>query len=554
MGLPFGGGDSDEQQVYNPLVEAVNLWDISEKPTTNDRIKKLGAQLPGLAQAVAKFDDDSFGADFAEGLGTDKEASKIASRRFWEPDNFVLRLHEEKGRGKDSVWALRLITDHANFAKTRACRSTMVTDQDETQGWAWLSDMTWLVDLGTSVQDDELAFNGAGFLEQLYGQKVATKSRSALAVNMAGNAGFVTQGSMIGQLHHALVLVSPGGGTVGAHGARPITKTELALRGDVHFYMRRGSLAQFCDEQESPKENDYDEPREVHFYVSKFAAPPMAWQDAALDTKSNHKQIERPGAVMWRGWVKVPRPGKGDEKYDYSWHHPPPPKPGSGSGGDPSKDKGKGERAPAGNKDGKANPDNKPVDPKVDDTEGPYPFDPYLYEVDENGELAPIDDRATSMQTQCGYPPAASPAFTQLVNVLPHPASGDEHTHVTANWTLTKPDGYRDLLLTTYLKVSAEIAEGQSVSLELKIGIYVNDTPPANHDNIYSRLIVLDHDTPYGPSGEYQAIRACFTGLPKDKTKVKVWFERLSELGTIDPDQDANVEAWVLSHDPEWMN
>lgn len=561
MTSPFGGGDLGDEQVYNPTLEAVTFWDLSEKPTANDRIKKLGADLASRAQALLGYDEKKHLGDFSDALpktlGTPTQGGTkpVVSLRLYEPDNWALRLHEENGRGRDSVWALRFISDHSNYARERECRSTMVIDQDEkAQSWAWLSDLTWLVDLGTSVQDNELAFNGAGFLSMLYAGGKPVKKRAALAINIAGNAGFLTQGTAIGQLQHIITIVGAAQGTL----TRPTKQTEAALRGDVHFFTQKG-LAQFYHEPMKTKDVYTDEPREVHFYVSEVDAPSLG-MDAPDDLLSNHKKIARLAAKQWRAWVKVPRGGGDSPKYDYSYHSDPPPKPGSGGGGGGGGTEtggavGEGERAPTASAP-EDNPDGRPCDEMKDQTQGSPNYPEGNYEYDPvTGEYAPVTPEHFenhARQARLGFAGWKSPGYCQRVNTFSHPEDGHQYTNDTAQWTITKPEGYKDIRITTHIKVAEAIPAGQSITMDLKIMPMIDGKIPDYQTGIYGRQIVLDENTPAGIDAEFSVITAYFSGFPVALTKCSVWFERRSDNGTLDPDQDANVEVWVLSHDPSY--
>jgi len=538
MASPFGGGDPGDGQVYNPTVEALTFWDLSESPVTNDRIKKLGAELASRAQAIADYDEKAHRAKFADALQPDRgKNAPVVTLRLFEPDNWVPRLHEENGRGKDCVWALRFISDHSNYARERECRSTMVLDQHEkAQSWAWLSDMTWLVDLGTKVDDNELAFNGAGFLTMLYANGKPEKKRAALAINMAGNAGFLTQGTAIGQLQHIIALVGAAQGTL----SRPTKKTEAALRGDVHFFTQAG-LAQFFHEPEKTKDVYTDEAREVHFYVSSKDAPSLG-MDAANDLLSNHDKIPRLAAKQWRGHVKVPRPGGDDgPKYDKKPLNPPPPKPQSGGGsGSGTPTQGHGDRPPTATPGGEANPDGKPADP----TKNTYPntptYDPRTHVI-LDGKAVPIYENAGSTQTQQGTAVANSPAMSQRFNVYPYDP-GVEINPCSVE-TGTKPAGYRNICVEEMLKVSDQIESGERVTLDLKIMCYLGDTPQEN-DQIFGRAIVLDSTTAYGEDSAWDRVTAYFTGFPEEECIYMLWIERRCDDRVLDPTYDANVEVW----------
>jgi hypothetical protein len=540
----------EDDRVHRIPIEVLPLWDLSEEPKDNkDRSKKFGSGVALAGQAIEKYNKTTGRRKFFDAMrftGESGDPVPYVAKASMEPDNWVLRFHDEDGKEDNNQWALRTIADHTNEAAGRGCRSTMVIDQEEDQAWAWRSDLEWLVDLQTPVNDKELVFNGAGFLSMLYKDPELAEidfARCALAFNMAGNAGYLTQGSLIGQMHHVVVLVPPSGGTVSAFGARPILKTEAALRGDVHFYIGRGKLAQICDEPTKTKENTYDEPREVHFYVSKIGAPPLG-QDAARDPQSNHAPIERPGATMWRGWVKVPRPGynDGEPKYDYSHHSKPKKDPDSG-GGTKSAD-GHGGRPPTPNGSGDANPNGEPPDPTKNTRPNVASFDPAHYYMDMEGNVKPYSTEAASVQCQWGGSQAASPAYSQSFNIFKHEA--DPYVNPTADWHSSKQKGVRDISGEFLIKVSEQIPAGESITVDIKMMAFLADTPQDN-DEIYSREILLDTTTSYGEDGVWDRWQVYFEGFPKDQELfVHWWIERRCDNRVIDPAYDADVEVWVM--------
>lgn len=227
--LPHGGGGGTaDAQVLNPLIEALTFWDISERPTTNDREEKLGRGMTAIGQAVAAK-DGAWPVTFS-----DFAADSVVSRRPFDPDTWALRIHDARGRGKLSHWVPRNVCDHTNKHQEREHKSTMVIDQSKNQFWAFRSDLEWIVDLGAAVTHAELKFNGAGFLDMLYDGKGGEGTRGALAQNIAQNAGYTTDGKEIAQWWHIVAPVKTGA-TRPADQSAPNAKTENALRSDVYF-------------------------------------------------------------------------------------------------------------------------------------------------------------------------------------------------------------------------------------------------------------------------------------------------------------------------------
>jgi hypothetical protein len=223
-----------QENVFGGGRQSLIFWDLSEEPKDNkDRNKKLGACDLTHGMAFTKFDKKTHGSIPADGF-TNKSPKDISSWRVFEPDNWMLRLHDEKKENEDGVWSTRLIADHCNASSSRKHRGTMIIDAHEKQKWAFTQDAWWVVDLEASVMDKELFINDAGFLEMLTDNVSKTKTRGALAGNIARNAGYLTDGQEVTQWWHILSPVKVGGTRPEACGA-PNIKTENALRSDVYF-------------------------------------------------------------------------------------------------------------------------------------------------------------------------------------------------------------------------------------------------------------------------------------------------------------------------------
>jgi len=241
------------------------FWDLSNQPETNDREKKLGRADPTRGAAFFDWDEEAQSGKIADGLTN--RGSTITSIRHFEPDNFVLRLHTELGRGKDGVWALRNIVEHENLAAERGHRSTMWIDQCPDQHWAYSQDAFWIKKLSASVAHREVQFNGAGFLSMLlekdkgttfklggtlkfFGalfippiivkggvpvsqnppskQQATAAERAALMLNISKRGGYATDGKDCGQLWHVLHI---GAGDTAATGLDTVNKIKITTGG-----------------------------------------------------------------------------------------------------------------------------------------------------------------------------------------------------------------------------------------------------------------------------------------------------------------------------------
>lgn len=208
------GGDPGHGQTVDALV----LWDLSGGPVLNERALKLGNQLGQRGVAVAAYDPLLAAWCLADG---DHGGAPFTSNVMLEPDNHNLRLHSQGGKGRDNVWALRMIADHSNPAQTRANRSTHVIDQEMAQEWAGLDDIFRVVEKQTAVDDPELHYTMAGFLAMVTGasdpkamgravtmaSQGGKATRGALSIDISRNLGFASDKTNFGQFSHAMVFL-----------------------------------------------------------------------------------------------------------------------------------------------------------------------------------------------------------------------------------------------------------------------------------------------------------------------------------------------------------
>lgn len=233
----------DDLHAFRAAIEILPLVDLSIRGAGNDREAKLGRGFAIRGAAIEYVDPKTFRRKFVDGLANDDggteapDATDASSYAFFEPDNWVLRLHTEDGRGKDSTWDLRLVTDHTNLSSTRAHRSTLVIDQCAgIQTQAWFQSLAWPVDVGGAFEDLELAFTPGGVPARIMLDEGLNFTQGGLALNVASNAGYVTDGAGIGQWDHLLTLFSGGGVGQTATGGGPCAPTSqktAMLRGDV---------------------------------------------------------------------------------------------------------------------------------------------------------------------------------------------------------------------------------------------------------------------------------------------------------------------------------
>jgi hypothetical protein len=273
-------GNSFERE-YSKASNYRAFWDLSLEPATNsskktapdeptDREKKLGSFDGAIGVAICAFDPVRARAILADGIPRTVQGKKLDgiyhTRRVMEPDNWVPRFHEPRGKGNDSTWDVRLIADHTNRHNERTVRSTFVIDQQDAQKWGHLSEILWVKDVQVETDHEELFFEPNGFLEgickapptvtqsgglgttvsQAAGQpkpaqqkpkKARGRPRYHTCFNVNKEAGHLTDGCHIGQLAHIVTLQRALQTAINRDG-EPLVNA--ALRADVRFYSNDG--------------------------------------------------------------------------------------------------------------------------------------------------------------------------------------------------------------------------------------------------------------------------------------------------------------------------
>lgn len=310
--------------VYQLTRSTLPLWDLTYGPSTNNRDLKIGTVEGGAAMAVLQLDGDRR-TKIADGF---LNMPGYNTRRPFEPDNFILRPHVAKGKGRDVVWALRMVADHENHNAERTCRSTWVIDQGKKQCQAFLSDLCWVQTLSTEIKHDEMAITGAGYLQGLgtssrggFRPETATgkKTRAALMQNHAKNAGFFTDGKFAASLWHlySAMPLGAGGGVPGemefeaegpgqtqaeasgpGGGCKEPKKWHGALRGDVNYDMEGIPVHLAVGKAYETGGDLYSG---MHWIHKPSPKPPR--YEPQKDPKSNHEVLDR---KLDRGlWVYV---------------------------------------------------------------------------------------------------------------------------------------------------------------------------------------------------------------------------------------------------------
>lgn len=207
-------------QIFSPgqSPHATVFWDTSLGPVTNDRIQKLGNFGSRMGAIAGLFDEQTQSFMLLDGYHRGMDVTSI-----WplEPDNWTPRLHDELGHGRDNTWDLRLSADHTNPQSSRSTRNTFVIDQETQQQWGQLGDIFRVIEKGTDVDDKELFYTDAGFLEIFSAAQdpkggsvqlptiVGNPKRGAVALDISRNLGYVCDTGDYAQLSHIMVLLTP---------------------------------------------------------------------------------------------------------------------------------------------------------------------------------------------------------------------------------------------------------------------------------------------------------------------------------------------------------
>lgn len=393
IGLPGGARGHDWEHGF--LQRTIALWDISQIPITNDREAKLGAQVHQRGGAIHAYDDETnllTPVDGVSNTGEDPTAPEVqgqptptkpipfTAEQLFEPDNWVLRYHTENGYGKDNTWDVRLISDHTNEAASRTMRSTFVIDQEGFQAWGALSDLIWITDKTAENNDQEMAYNFAGYLAMLYAEPTAEQARHAVALNVAWNAGLVTDGSNIGPFAHVLAFRTGGGGvggtSAGGGGGRPASEVDLCLKADAAYRYPNGKTICWPTIEKAPE--DAKEEGKEYRVIFHEGDDGGAEVNMSTDSLSNMATQMRQSNPKLAAYVKVPTypPGYTDKPtYDGSYHSEPP-----GQPNDPSGTGESGKELPTVGTD-EENPNGDPAD--YPGMSGEDPMNPEPFEDDE---------------------------------------------------------------------------------------------------------------------------------------------------------------------------
>lgn len=247
------------------------------------------------------------------------------------------------------------------------------------------------------------------------------------------------------------------------------------------------------------------------------------------DSKIKHESGE------WRPMLKVTNAG--GDKYDYSYHSKPKKYSGSGtmSGGGPTPS-GRtttGGGGPGGDAVGGGiyNPNDPP-----DAGQGGTLLDGSTFMSSE--EATPSNGTMTT-QSQMGSPPPESPGNSQNVNIFDNIQS-PEPLNVAAVFTTTKPIGYRTLKLVTWIRVSDDIPDGESIEMNIIAGEYARD---GRGPQEFFRAPIFLAPVAFPADHRWRQVTTRFTMFDDSDTHpITVWVERRNDLS------DVAAQVWILKH------
>lgn len=343
---PVGGGSIGGKSELGSVFQMLRLWDMSQINGKNNRKLKIGSGDVSQAVALATFDFVNASGVIAVGV-----PNGANSKRIFEPDNFVLRLHSKRGAGVDGVWAIRNQVDHEpkTSSDQRTHRSTIWVDQGSPQNWAWSQDLMWVkycTEDGAPITDPEIHFDGDGMLKDFLSnfQGKGSKRRAALMLNISKQGGGITDGGFSASIWHTNVIsesrdarlpprlkvrtdpvtgakvtfLDPGGTQAQKPASQPATKPSEAtagvgaLRGDVKFAMGPHLVSLAVAEPPALPDEDFGTAYHGWMHIDKLkkkdgtelSQPPD--RDTAEDPSSNQpiKDPEEDKAL----WVHILQP------------------------------------------------------------------------------------------------------------------------------------------------------------------------------------------------------------------------------------------------------
>lgn len=107
--FPTGPMSGQPTSDYRMVKGMLAFWDLSKNPSGNNRLAKLGTGDRVHGVAIGSYDATKLTNTIIDGQTV---PGIFNSWRMVEPDNWMLRVHDQKTA--DNVWALRLICDHEN--------------------------------------------------------------------------------------------------------------------------------------------------------------------------------------------------------------------------------------------------------------------------------------------------------------------------------------------------------------------------------------------------------------------------------------------------------
>lgn len=310
MGFSKTRGSSTQRSDNLTLCrQLISFWDESGDPKDISDLGKLfGTGIGTRGTAIVKtFLAGSRTTKLADGY----HGTKTHAMRQMNPLNFVLRLHTKEGRGVESAWGIRRVTDHQHKDFERRNLSTTVLNACDRVVWAWDHDLERVVTVRgktAKLTDKELHFSDSGHLPAMSGKGKGNTTRGLRTLNVDKRGGSFSDGKLIAGIWHVLHLGAKGGAvttptktkgrpTVTSNRiGRPTVTGECAvvdeadglLRGDVEFAVLAKKAHLAIVDKVFPK--TFGDPLVGHLFIDPvpLALPPSK----ELDKNPLSNQVE----------------------------------------------------------------------------------------------------------------------------------------------------------------------------------------------------------------------------------------------------------------------
>lgn len=294
MGFARTKGSSTRKADNSTLCrQLVSFWDESGNPKDISDLAKLFGTGIGTRGTVIvdTFLRGSRTTKFADGY----HGTRAHGSRQMNPLNFVLRLHSKDGRGVKSAWGIRRVVDHQHKDFKRENLSTMVLNACDRVVWAWDHDLERVVTVrgrAAKLDDKELHFSDSGHLPIVSGKGKRRTVRGIRTLNLAKNAGSMSDGDLIAGLWHVLHLGRRTKGITKVEGECAIVDaTDGLLRGEVEYAVFKKKAHLAIEDKKYPKL--FGRPLVGHLWIDDEPMPAPPANELKRDKLSNQVELLR---------------------------------------------------------------------------------------------------------------------------------------------------------------------------------------------------------------------------------------------------------------------